>query len=134
MGMPLLRFLYRKMWNTRWLTLSTLIGLIVAVSFTISIPMYADGALKRVVSSSLQERNQGFPAGSLLIRYQGVGTEVADLESVQAVDQYIENEIPQDIVFPYYTIVNSMSIRVSQDSRDYPTSFETGKRRAMPII
>ena len=48
MGLPLLRLLFRKMWNTRWMTFSTLIGLIVAVAFTSSIPMYADGALKRV--------------------------------------------------------------------------------------
>ncbi|KOY12926.1 ABC transporter permease, partial [Paenibacillus xylanivorans] len=31
MGLPLLRLLFRKMWNTRWMTFSTLIGLIVAV-------------------------------------------------------------------------------------------------------
>ena len=53
MGLPLLRLLFRKMWNTRWMTFSTLIGLIVAVAFTVSIPMYADGALKRVVAQTL---------------------------------------------------------------------------------
>ena len=50
----LIRFLFRKMWNTQWLTLSTLAGLFVAVAFTTSIPMYADGALKRVIAQSLQ--------------------------------------------------------------------------------
>jgi putative ABC transport system permease protein len=134
MGTPLLRFLYRKMWNTRWLTLSTLIGLIVAVSFTISIPMYADGALKRVVSKSLQERNQGFPAGSLLIRYQGVGSEVADLDSVNAVDQYIEQDVPEDVGFPYYTYVNSMSIRSSDLTPVDPNKVDPGKRRQMTVM
>lgn len=61
MSMPMLRFLIRKMWNTRWLTLSSLVGLIMAVAFTTSIPMYADGSLKRVVAKSLQEKTGGLP-------------------------------------------------------------------------
>ncbi len=76
---PIFRFLYRKMWNTRWLTISTLFGLIVAVYFTTSIPMYADGSLKRVIGQSLLEENRGFPAGSVLIRHQTVGSERPDL-------------------------------------------------------
>ncbi len=62
--MLMFRFLFRKMWNTRWLTLSTLIGLIMAVAFTTSIPMYADGSLKRVVAKSLEEKKRRF-AGRL---------------------------------------------------------------------
>ena len=73
MGMPLFRFLFRKMWNTRWMTLSSLAGLIIAVAFATSIPMYADGALKRVVAESLKDESSGLPAGSLLMRYQATG-------------------------------------------------------------
>lgn len=75
MGLPLLRLLFRKMWNTRWMTFSTLIGLIVAVAFTVSIPMYADGALKRVVAQTLQDNSEGLPAGSLLMSYQAPGVQ-----------------------------------------------------------
>jgi putative ABC transport system permease protein len=100
MSMSMLRFLYRKMWNTRWLTLSTLLGLVMAVAFTTSIPMYADGSLKRVVAKSLQDKNGGLPAGSLLIRYQAVGSDRADLQELGDVNQYIKEQIPSDIGFP----------------------------------
>src|SRR5690606_20491444 len=111
MGVPLLRFLFRKMWNTRWLTISTLAGLIVAVAFTTSIPMYADGALKRVVASSLAEESGGLPAGSLLMRYQAVGRDRADLDQLNDVNRYIAEEIPNQIEFPYAAFVKTYTIR-----------------------
>ena len=55
------------------MTLSSLAGLIIAVAFATSIPMYADGALKRVVAESLKDESSGLPAGSLLMRYQATG-------------------------------------------------------------
>lgn len=85
----MLRLLFRKMWNTKWLTLSTLIGLIVAVSFTVSIPMYSDGALKRVVSNTLKEQSEGLPAGSLIMSYQAVGGTKTDFAGLEAVNKYI---------------------------------------------
>src|SRR5690606_28276538 len=115
MGLVLLiRFLFRKMWNTRWLTISTLLGLVMAVAFTTSIPMYADGALKRVVSSALRENNEGYPAGSLLMRYQAVGGSRADLDAFADVKRFIEEEIPRRIGFPYAAYVQSLSIRGAQ--------------------
>jgi putative ABC transport system permease protein len=116
MGMPLFRFLFRKMWNTRWLTLSTLAGLILAVAFATSIPMYADGALKRVVAQSLQEKSTGLPAGSLLMRYQSTGGEQADLAGLKTVDDYIRSDVPKKIGFPHQTYVGGFSIRSSEIS------------------
>jgi putative ABC transport system permease protein len=132
--LPMLRFLYRKMWNTRWLTVSTLLGLIMAVAFTTSIPMYADGSLKRVVTKSLEEKSDGFPAGSVLIRYQGVGSERADLDSLADVDGYIQKELPASIAFPYSTYVRSYSIRGTQLTPDDPTKVDPSKRRQMTIM
>jgi putative ABC transport system permease protein len=134
MKIPILRFLFRKMWNTRWLTLSTLAGLIVAVSFTISIPMYADGALKRVVSASLAEENDGYPAGSLLIRYQAVGDERADLDSVNEIHKYIEHNIPQKIGFPHNVFVRAMSIRSAQLIPVDPSKVDPSRRRQMTVM
>src|SRR5690606_35934727 len=120
MGVPLLRFLFRKMWNTRWLTVSTLVGLIVAVAFTTSIPMYADGALKRVVANSLAEESGGLPAGSLLMRYQAVGRERADLEQLDNVNRYIAEEIPPTIAFPYAAFVKTSTSRRESVSPENP--------------
>jgi putative ABC transport system permease protein len=133
MGVPLLRFLYRKMWNTRWLTVSTLLGLIVAVSFTISIPMYADGALKRVVAKSLAGKSDGLPAGSLMIRYQATGNVRADLEQIKDVNQYIEEELPLEIGFPAPSYVRTYSIRSSQLSVVDPNKTDSSRKRQMSI-
>lgn len=132
--MAMLRFLFRKMWNTRWLTLSTLAGLIMAVAFTTSIPMYSDGSLKRVVSTTLQEKSDGMSAGSLMIRYQAAGNDRADLGAFSDVDSYIREELPKEIGFPYEAYVRSMSIRGSQLSPDDPTKVDPSKRRQMTLM
>ncbi|TBL78361.1 ABC transporter permease [Paenibacillus thalictri] len=132
--MPLLRFLRRKMWNTRWLTASTLLGLIMAVAFTTSIPMYADGSLKRVVAGSLQEKSGGFPAGSVLLRYQAAGSDKADLEALADVDGYIHEDLPASIGFPFSIYVRTYSIRGSQISPEDPSKVDPSKRRQMTIV
>ncbi|CAG7605105.1 hypothetical protein PAESOLCIP111_00773 [Paenibacillus solanacearum] len=132
--MPMLRFLTRKMWNTRWLTLSTLAGLIMAVAFTTSIPMYSDGSLKRVVSKSLEEKSSGLPAGSVLIRYQAAGSDQAELDALNEADQYIREEIPKEILFPTQTYVRSLSIRGTQLSPDDPSKVDPSKRRQMTLF
>ncbi len=134
MPMPMLRFLYRKMWNTRWLTLSTLLGLVMAVAFTTSIPMYADGSLKRVVAKSLQEKSTGLPAGSLLIRYQAVGSERAELDALNDADLYIQNQIPQDIGFPTDAYVRNYSIKGAQLTPVDTTKVDPSKRRQLTIM
>ncbi len=133
-ALAILRFLFRKMWNTRWLTLSTLSGLIVAVAFTTSIPMYADGSLKRVVSTSLQEHNQGFPAGSLLIRYQAVGSDRPDLQSLTELDQFIQQELPERIGFPFHSFVRSLSLRGTTVSPVDPEKVDASRRRQMTLM
>ncbi|MGO4274030.1 ABC transporter permease, partial [Paenibacillus sp. TAF58] len=133
MSMPMLRFLFRKMWNTRWLTLSTLLGLVMAVAFTTSIPMYADGSLKRVVAKSLEEKSEGLPAGSLLMRYQAVGTERAGLEELKDVNVYIQDEIPKDVGFPLQTYARSYSIKGAQLAPADGTKADPSKRRQMTL-
>lgn len=129
MWLAMLRFLYRKMWKTRWLTISTLAGLIIAVAFTTSIPMYANGSLKRVVQQSLLEENQGLPAGALLIRYQTVGSDVPDLDSIEEVDQFIANEIPQRIDFPQHNYVRTYGFRTGTVYSADPEQTDNVRRR-----
>ncbi|WP_442952641.1 FtsX-like permease family protein [Paenibacillus sp. Root444D2] len=133
MSMPMLRFLFRKMWNTRWLTLSTLLGLVMAVAFTTSIPMYADGSLKRVVAKSLEEKSEGLPAGSLLMRYQAVGTERAGLTELNDVNVYIQDEIPKDVGFPLQTYARSYTIKGAQLTPANGTKADPSKRRQMTL-
>jgi putative ABC transport system permease protein len=121
------------MWNNRMLTASTLAGLLLAVAFTTSIPMYADGSLKRVVSASLQENNSGLPAGTLLIRYQTVGSERPDLASFQDLSTFIREEVPARVQFPYHNFVQQLSIRSSRVSPVDPQKVDASKQRQMAI-
>lgn len=134
MGIPLFRFLFRKMWNTRWLTLSTLAGLIMAVAFATSIPMYADGALKRVVAQSLQEKSDGLPAGSLLMRYQVPGGEKTDPAALKELESYIKKDVPGLIGFPYQTNLSSYSIRGAEVVPEDPSKVDASRIRQMTIM
>ncbi|OBR64961.1 ABC transporter permease [Paenibacillus oryzae] len=133
MGIPLFRFLFRKMWNTRWLTLSTLAGLIMAVAFATSIPMYADGALKRVVAQSLQEKSTGLPAGSLLVRYQSTPGQATDLAALSSLEGYIKEKVPDEIGFSYDTYLNLYSIRSADLSPEDPTKVDAGRSRQLAL-
>jgi len=131
--MAMLRFLTRKMWNTRWLTLSSLVGLIVAVAFTTSIPMYSDGALKRVIAKTLQEKSEGLPAGSLVMRYQASGSDKAEIAAFQEADDYIQKEVPGYIDLPYSTYSHIYSIRGTQITPLDPKKTDSSKRRQMTL-
>ncbi|MBH5316868.1 FtsX-like permease family protein [Paenibacillus sp. GSMTC-2017] len=134
MGIPLFRFLFRKMWNTRWLTLSTLAGLTIAVAFATSIPMYADGALKRVVAESLKEKSTGLPAGSLLMRYQSTPGEKTDLTALSGLENYIKTTVPKDIGFTYDTYLKSYSIRSADVVPEDPTKVDAGRNRQLRLM
>ncbi|OMF22744.1 ABC transporter permease [Paenibacillus sp. FSL H8-0548] len=134
MGIPLFRFLFRKMWNTRWLTLSTLAGLTLAVAFATSIPMYADGALKRVVAESLQQKSAGLPAGSLLMRYQSPAGGKTELSALSELERYITEGVPQEIGFPFSTYVNSKSIRSAEVVPEDATKVDAGRNRQLTIM
>ncbi|GGG90040.1 FtsX-like permease family protein [Paenibacillus radicis (ex Gao et al. 2016)] len=133
MGIPLFRFLFRKMWNTRWLTISTLAGLTMAVAFATSIPMYADGALKRVVAQSLQQKSTGLPAGSLLMRYQSQGGKT-DLAALTDVSSFITEEVPGKIGFPYDTAVRTYSIRSADVIPEDPNKVDASRSRQLTMM
>ncbi|MCU6709436.1 ABC transporter permease [Paenibacillus sp. J5C_2022] len=133
MGIPLLKFLFRKMWNTKWMTISTLAGLIMAVAFATSIPMYADGALKRVVAKQLQEKSTGLPAGSLLIRYQSTPGEKTELSDLTEVETYIKEQIPKDIGFAQDAFVQNYSIRSSEVVPEDPSKVDAGRNRLLSL-
>lgn len=131
--MAMLRFLIRKMWNTRWLTLSAFVGLVVAVAFSTSIPMYADGALKRVVAKTLQEKSDGMPAGSLVMRYQAAGSDKADVAAFREADRYIREDVPKTLSLPYTTFAGVMSVRGSQITPAEASKADPSKRRQMTV-
>lgn len=130
--MAIIRFLYRKMWNNRWFTLSTLLGLTVAVAFTMSIPMYSDGSLKRLVAKTLEERVSGLPPASLYMKYQAVGNKETDLEALRETDQYIREELSDEIGFPADIYYSRFSLRNSS-VKPVDTSQSSSKFRQLEL-
>ncbi|UVI28687.1 ABC transporter permease [Paenibacillus spongiae] len=111
--MRIIVYLLLKMWQNRWFTLTTLLGLTVAAAFAMSIPMYADGTLKRLVAKSLQEETKGLPAASLYIKYQSGGMEGTDLDGLGEADRWITGELPGRIGFPAEAFSNRLSLPAS---------------------
>jgi len=61
----MLSFLFRKMWNNKWMMLSLLIGNILLIGIVSSAPMYVRATLQRVLIRDLQQAqvtNRRFPA------------------------------------------------------------------------
>ncbi|MBP1996098.1 FtsX-like permease family protein [Paenibacillus eucommiae] len=78
-----------------------------------SIPMYADGTLKRLVVKSLQEETKGLPAASLYMKYQSAGNDQNDLEGLGEVNQWISEELPEKIGFPVQAFSSLLSLPTS---------------------
>jgi putative ABC transport system permease protein len=95
--------------------------------------MYADGSLKRVIAKSLEEKSNGYPAGSLQIRYQAASSEITDPKELTAVDAYISQTVPSQIDFPYLTYVHAMSLRSSQLISEKSNNNPSIKRRQMLV-
>ncbi|RXZ80338.1 FtsX-like permease family protein [Paenibacillaceae bacterium] len=131
---PLFRFLRRKMWNNRPLTISSFIGLLLAVSFTSSIPLYADHALSRIISSSLAEESSGAPPGSLLTRYQATRSEHTDPEALAALHDYMMDKLPGQIDYPLLQSIATYSVAQSQLRQDATQGSVDNRRRQMTLM
>lgn len=133
MKLLLLRLLFRKMWNNRGMTMSTLIGIIVAVAFTASIPLYTSGALKRLVSDTLRQYDKGTPPGSLLIRYQATGNAKTDAKQLQVVSDYITKELPEEIGYPTKSAVRISKLAGSRLTVIDENAVDPNVRRQMSV-
>ncbi|MFC4600131.1 ABC transporter permease [Cohnella hongkongensis] len=111
--MRILGYLILKMWQNRAYTLSTLLGLTVAAAFAMSVPMYADGTLKRLVAKSLEGQTKGLPAASLYVKYQPGAAKDTDLESLGELDDWMAGELPGRIGFPADAYSGRMNLPAS---------------------
>lgn len=121
------------MWNTKWLTLSTLAGLIVAVAFATSIPMYADGSLKRIIAQQINESESSMPVGTLMMKVQGVNINDETLNGMEQVNSFIEEEVPKQINFPYSTFFTQYVFQGSQLVVYDPTKMDASVTRTLTL-
>lgn len=94
----------------RGLAIATLLGLLVAVALTMSIPLYADAVYYRIV----QERSTGVTDGNneesrppfaFMFRYLGSARGVIDWEALQPVDAYLRESAPAQLGLPHQLTV-----------------------------
>ncbi|MBT9281073.1 MAG: FtsX-like permease family protein [Hydrogenibacillus schlegelii] len=86
----------RKLWHKKGNALVQILGLALAVALTAAVPLYAGGALGRIVDDALQkeaDKDAGLPPGALTVRYQAVGREVPPPEAVKAFFAYLDEAL-----------------------------------------
>ncbi|MBJ6362882.1 ABC transporter permease [Paenibacillus sp. GCM10012307] len=132
---PMIRFLRRKMWNNRAMTISSFIGLLLAVSFAAAIPLYTNHALSRIISVSLAEGdNAGAPPGSLLTRYQAARGEYTEPSAIAALNEYMSDKLPGRIGYPQLQSVAAYSLAQSPLRHVGPDGSADNRRRQMSLM
>lgn len=112
--MQILKLLYRKMWNNKWLTLSLLTGLIISVALSTSIPIYTDGALKRLLDKEIRDETTGLSAGALVSRYQAVSSVPTKLDEYDAVNEFYREELKSYFDLGIRASVQMAGLRATQ--------------------
>jgi len=110
---PIVRFLFRKMGNNRWLTFNLWLGLATAVALAASVPIYKDAAVNRIIDRTLAERATDGSAspGAMRIGYQASAREFTDPEALLSVDEFVREKVPETIGFPVRASVRVWSLR-----------------------
>jgi len=82
----------RRLWSNLGLMIGTALGLIVAVSLAMSIPLYADGVNYRLLRKALSEKEQGRkrPPFAFMFRYVGAWHGAVEWKEYQAADRFFE--------------------------------------------
>jgi putative ABC transport system permease protein len=93
----------KRLWSQKGLNLATLLGLVVVIALTLSIPLYADAIYYRIFRQELQEstvyagRDTGRSPFTFMFRYIGSWKGAVDWQDVQQVDQYFTQVAPATI-------------------------------------
>jgi putative ABC transport system permease protein len=96
----------KRLWSQKGLNLATLLGLIVVIALTLSIPLYADAIYYRIFRRELHESIMlmGWDTGrspfAFTFRYIGSWKGVVDWKEIQPVDQYFVQTVPSMIGLP----------------------------------
>lgn len=93
----ILRLTFRRLWAQRGLTAATLVGLTVAVTLVMTVPLYADAVNFRILQEELSnqtERNNR-PPFAYLYNYIGAWHEPVEWEAVEPVTRYLETGAEQ---------------------------------------
>ena len=115
----------RRLLNQRGLALSLLVGLIVAVALTVSIPIYADAVSYRILNDRLYNDPEDLaPPFSFLFRYVGSWNGYIEWEECQDLDEYMQTlaaptlGLPQEILVRHFKTDRMRLFPADADSYD----------------
>ena len=97
----MLLFVFQRIWQNKWLTLSLLMGLTLATAMMAAIPIYTQGVMQNVLMQELEEYQldrQVFP-GTYLIskKFLLAGAPQDTMEAYPVYDRTIREQFPRDI-------------------------------------
>ncbi|WP_432777180.1 ABC transporter permease [Brevibacillus gelatini] len=100
----MLQMIMRKLLNNRWLAISLLLGLVVAVGLVSSIPAFTAGVLQRLLTKELEAYQQTvkhFPGG-LLVSINRNELHERDDELFDRVSAYLDEQVVDSLRVPLY--------------------------------
>jgi len=131
-----LRFIFRKMLNKKWMVLALLIGNILLVSITSGNPMYTQAVLQRTLTQSMQTyltENNVYP-GLAMITTGGRVKDAAVLTEYGAVAGGFSErfQLPEKDAFFYYSL-NSSKALLEKERSDYTQQYVSiDAKQALP--
>lgn len=88
----------KRMVANRTLSLATLVGLSVASTLVMSIPIYSDGIYQRILRTEIQgERGTGRPPFAFMFRNVGSWSGPIPIHLLQPLDQYLSVQVARDL-------------------------------------
>ncbi len=97
-------FAARRLWHNLGLMIGTALGLIVAVAFVMSVPIYADSVNYRLMARALADENVNEvsprPPYAFMFRYIGSWYGAVDWASYQNADRYFVDQCPSILGLP----------------------------------
>ncbi len=90
----------RRLGSQRVLTACLLLGLLITVALSASIPLYADAAQSRVLQTSLVAQSAGRPPFAFLFRYIGAWHGAVGWDAYAPADAYLTGQAASQLGLP----------------------------------
>src|SRR5512146_397435 len=101
----------KRMAAQRGLAIATLLGIVAAISLTMSIPLYADAAYQKIYNTEVKEAATSgviiadHPPYAFMFRYVGAWSGLITYDQIAAADSYFTEQVPYAIGLPQQLFV-----------------------------
>ena len=137
---------FKRLWRRKWLTLLSIVGVMLAVGLVVSIPVFAKGISFVMLADELHPQveleqmsaTEQRPPYSIRFRVLPGGHYELTLEQVEALEQYIAEAITSETglsLLGRHRRVESQGLLVRQETESHPqTVFQGGRIVVMPGV